>query len=399
MLARQIETAILLAMEPSSPTFKTVNQQPSTRPDLRWQKWPFLIMMHAGAWLALTLIGALTSWNDDLRAGFSPDFNEIFKDWARSTTALAAFAYLLTFSFQRWPQALANGKRIVLSYGILLLFLLPLQLLFVVKYLIAEHSGSVNLDAILNQVLVIDRYSCLLRLSSVTAVFFAVVIFKIWRQSQERDQAWAEQRTAILALRLELEEQKLLALRAQLEPHFVFNALNAISALVISDNKQIALHGIQGLSELLRYALAASEKNWVNFAEELAFVDDYLALQKLRYGPRLQIQIHGVNDKIRDADCLPLLLQPLIENALRHDLDSHHNASNIDVQFSHDDTHVKLRISNPLHQDASPNPGAGLGLRNIRARLQLAYGEQADLQACRLGEQFVVDLRIPFYLH
>ena len=165
-------------------------------------------------------------------------------------------------------------------------------------------------DAIQTQILVIDRYSCLLRLSTITAVFFAVVIVKIWQRSQARDKAWEQERAANLSLRLELEEQRLLALRAQLEPNFMFNALNAISALVLTDNKENALNGISGLSELLCYALTASEKDSVKLAEELAFVQDYLALQKLRYGARLQIKIEGVDAGISDADCLPLLLQP-----------------------------------------------------------------------------------------
>lgn len=369
-----------------------------------WQKMLQIVSLNIVAWLAFTAIGALTSLNDDLRSGLHPDYWEVFKDWGKSALALALLSFVIYAGFSRWPQAVTSARKIVLSYGVLLLFLLPLQLIFVIKLFLTETYQSVTWDAIQTQILVIDRYSCLLRLSTITAVFFAVVIVKIWQRSQARDKAWEQERADNLSLRLELEEQRLLALRAQLEPHFMFNALNAISALVLTDNKENALNGISGLSELLRYALTASEKDSVKLAEELAFVQDYLALQKLRYGARLQIKIEGVDEAISNADCLPLLLQPLVENALRHDLDCHQNASDILLSFSRQESHLQIQISNPVYQNSaegetSSNPGAGLGLRNTRARLQLAYGDLASLQTSVVNGRFQVALRLPFYLN
>ncbi len=366
-----------------------------------WQRLARIFILNVVAWLAFTAIGALTSLNDDLRAGLFPDYWEIFKEWGRSALALALLSLVIYAGFSRWPQALGSARRIVLSYGVLLLFILPLQLIFVVKLFLAESDQSVSWDAIQTQILVIDRYSSLLRLSSITAVFFAVLIVKIWQRSQARDMAWEQERADNFSLRLQLEQQRLLALRAQLEPHFMFNALNAISALVLTGNKENALDGISGLSELLRYALSASEKNSVKLSEELVFVHDYLALQKLRYGARLQIKIEGANEAIREIDCPPLLLQPLVENALRHDLDCHQNASDILLSFNQQESHLLIRISNPLHLaegepgDKVGNPGAGLGLRNTRARLQLAYGAQASLQTSVVNGRFQVELRLP----
>jgi two-component system sensor histidine kinase AlgZ len=363
-----------------------------------WQKMTRVLALNVVAWLVFTAIGSLTSLNDDLRSGLHPDYWEVFKDWGRSTIALALLSFVIYAAFSRWTQAVSSARNIVVSYGVLLLFLLPLQLVFVIKLFLTETNQSVTWDAIQTQILVIDRYSCLLRLSTITAVFFAVVIVKIWQRSQARDKAWEQERADNLSLRLELEEQRLLALRAQLEPHFMFNALNAISALVLTDNKDNALNGIHGLSELLRYALTASEKNSVKLAEELAFVNDYLALQKLRYGSRLHMKIEGADEAINDVDCPPLLLQPLVENALRHDLDCHQNDSDILLSFSQQEPDLLIRISNPLHNtegDESSNPGAGLGLRNTRARLHLAYGAQATLHTSVVNGRFQVDLRLP----
>ncbi len=346
-----------------------------------------------------------------------PDFIEIFRYWSQSTTALALLAYLLYFCFSRWPAAVQSGVRILLSYVELLLLLLPLQLLFVIRLFINEHGHNVswlaNLSAIQTQLLVIDRYTSLMHLSSVTAVFCAVVMIKIWQNKRQREQMFAQERATTLTLKLELEEQKLRALRAQLEPHFVFNALNAISALVLSDHKKNALQGISDLSELLRYALLASEKKWVSLADELGFINDYLALQKLRYGARLQVTISPIPEQLLDADCPPLLLQPLVENALRHDLDCHHNASHLQLTISAHQERYTITISNPLprHNESSiesdddnksGNPGAGLGLRNTQARLELAYGSTAHMQIQQTTDDetqqghFIVTLDLPF---
>ncbi|PRC92491.1 sensor histidine kinase [Solimicrobium silvestre] len=392
---------------------KTENRNAPSLPKLNlaaWQKLSKIFALNLVAWLTFTSIGALTSFNDDLRSGLLPDYWEIFKDWGNSAIALALLSFVIYAIFSRWPQVIANGKKIILSYGVLLLFLLPLNLFYVVKFLLSEANQSMNWveswnaswDVIQTQILVIDDYSSLLRLSSVTAVFFAVVIVKIWQRSQARDKAWEQEHAHNLSLRLELEEQRLSALRAQLEPHFMFNALNAISALVLTDNKENALNGIHGLSELLRYALTVSEKNSVKLSEELAFLNDYIALQKLRYGSRLQITIDGVDDVIGEVNCPPLLLQPLVENALRHNLDCHQHDSDIHLSFSQQQTNILIRISNPLHdtiKTTGSNPGAGLGLRNTRARLQLAYGAYASLQTSVVNGRFQVDLLLPVSLN
>ncbi len=354
-----------------------------------------VLLLNIILWSTLSLIGALTSLNDDLREGNQGDFLLIFQSWGRSAIALAVLGYILMYCFRRWPWLYGSARNIALGYGLLLLVVLPGQLLYVGKLFTLDGPHDVNWGQIQAELQVFDKLATLLRLSSISAVYFAVAAIKIWQQSQARNRAWAQEREDSLALRLELEQQKSLALRAQLEPHFMFNALNAISALVISDNKDVALSGIQGLSELLRYALAAGDKNWVRFAEELAFVQDYLALQGLRYGERLHVAIVGVNEQVLACECPPLLLQPLIENALRHDLDCHEEASDILCHFELRDGKLLISISNPVHDEAAANPGVGLGLRNTMARLQLAYGDAASLHTAIKGGRFQVSISLP----
>jgi LytS/YehU family sensor histidine kinase len=219
------------------------------------------------------------------------------------------------------------------------------------------------------------------------ATFAVMVAIANWRQSRARHRD-------TLKLQLALEQQRLLALRAQLEPHFMFNALNAISALVRGGDSALALGGINRLSELLRYALAASVRDTVSVADELQFVRDYLDLQGLRYGERLRVSIDGEGPLLHEADCPPLLLQPLVENALRHDLDCHGGPSDIRLRFERSGDSLLIQVSNPMNGLSSPNPGAGLGLSNTRDRLRIMH-PGASLQAGPADGRFVAEVRLP----
>lgn len=129
-------------------------------------------------------------------------------------------------------------------------------------------------------------------------------------------------------------------------------------------------------------------------SEELQFVRDYLALQRLRYGDRMHFHIEGDDETVRRGDCPPLLLQPLIENALRHDLDCHGGPSDIRLSFERNDESVLIRVSNPVSPHVSPNPGTGLGLHNTRTRLKLASAA-SSLHTELRANRFCVEIRMP----
>lgn len=198
-----------------------------------------------------------------------------------------------------------------------------------------------------------------------------------------------------LALRLELERQRLRVLRGQLEPHFMFNALNAISGLVRGDDKSLALSALQQLSSLLRYALLASGRDFVTLGEEIDFVRDYVRLQNLRFGDRLRVEIDEGPPDLRSFNCPPLLLQPLVENAIRHDLETHEGASQVDVSISREGNLVVLSVRNGRREGAATNPGSGFGLSSTRERLRLLYGEDAQLQTSMGDGVFVARLALP----
>jgi sensor histidine kinase YesM len=322
-------------------------------------------------WSIICVTGALSSYGALLQRGAAASYPEVLADWGSSHTLMVVFSAVLYVALERWPQALATQRGIARCYLLVLALFLPLECLYV--SLLHERS----------------YFAIFLELTWTTFTFVTVAGIRIWQLQRERE-------TDNLTLRLELEQQKLAALKGQLEPHFLFNALNAVSAMVRMDDKAATLTAISRLSGLLRYAQAASSREWVTLAEELQFVRDYLSLQAMRYGDRLRIGIEGDNGSVLAADCPPLLLQPLVENALRHDLDCHDGDGEIMLRFAERDGMLHIHISNSV-REVPPNPGMGMGLRNIEARLRMACGTGAQLRTERAAGRFVAEISMPMY--
>jgi len=340
-------------------------------------------------WMAISVLGALQTYSDNRRAGIAGRYLDLLITWFVEYAApLIVLCVGLGWALARWP---AIGRRprdvVLLGIGLILLFQ-PAQWTYIAWLRGYLHVQSWH-DAgqLLLKMLLVGWFST-------TGTFAAMLALHYFRQGRARELAWQTAQTDMLNLRLAFEQQRMLALRAQLEPHFLFNALNAISALVRDGDKALALGGIGRLSELLRYALAASSRDSVTVAEELQFVRDYLALQRLRYGERLQVTIAGEDDLLHAVACPPLLLQPLIENALRHDLDCRPGAGAIRLAFARTGAVLRIEVGNPAGGGASANPGAGLGLANTRARLAL-LDPAASLTAATQDGWFIAMVCLP----
>ncbi|NHZ88300.1 sensor histidine kinase [Massilia sp. CCM 8733] len=349
-------------------------------------------------WTVLCAIGAVGNHSDDLqRAGYTGSYLRMFWLWWREHLLLMAMSFACYAFFSARPALLASVPRILAAYLLAAIVMTPLELLHGRLLTLYDQGQLSGVAAVIDAALARSGFWQFMALVWVTFTFVAVVAACSWREGRRREQAWMRAHSDNLNLRLELEQQRLLALRGQLEPHFLFNALNAISALVRSDDKRVALDGINHLSALLRYALEASARDHVGLREERQFLDDYLALQRLRYGARLHVRIDGDSEAVLAADIPPLLLQPLIENALRHGLDCHDRPSDIRVAFAADSKSLAIHVSNPASDVRSANPGLGLGLRHVRERLHLAYGDNASLQTGLQDGRFVVDIRMPLH--
>ena len=188
-------------------------------------------------------------------------------------------------------------------------------------------------------------------------------------------------------------EAELRALRAQLNPHFLFNSLNSISALAAPD-PEAARRMCQLLGDFLRHSLSLGGRERVTLGEELALADRYLAIEQVRFGARL-----GVDKRADDGalSCLvpPLLLQPLVENAVKHGVADRVEGGTIRIEAHRRGDALVVEVENPRDPDAPPRRGQGLGLENVRARLDALDRRQTRVDVDRSPDRFRVTLTLP----
>ncbi len=192
------------------------------------------------------------------------------------------------------------------------------------------------------------------------------------------------------------QSARLQALQSQLEPHFLFNTLNGISSLVVARQNEAAATMIGLLSDFLRLTLKAGGTPEITVQDELGFVNHYLDIQKLRFGPRLSFDVQAEPDAMQ-AMVPTLLLQPMVENALKHGI--LHRAGGgrvvVDVRTDGGKLHLRVEDDGPGLR-GSPKAGAGVGLSNTATRLYELYGPEATLYVGRsqLGG-VAVDIKVP----
>lgn len=350
------------------------------------------IALNLLAWTAICAVGALGSYTDGAHKGEAVNYFDMLGRWWSIHVPMLLLSTGLSLALARRPALFDSRRRTLLVYAGLLVSFLPCEWMYVAS-LLAYFNSAAPVSP-WGAVTTMSKVGWFTEFAWMTGTFLAMVAIGNQRYAKSRELAWQIAQADNLSLNLALEQQRMLSLRAQLEPHFIFNALNAISALVRSGDKTVALTGISRLSDLVRYALSASLRETVTLTEELQFVRDYIDLQRLRYGARLNFHIEGDDDIVRASECPPLLLQPLIENALRHDLDCHAGASDIRLSFARTSDDVIISVSNPARPHLSPNPGMGLGLHNTRARLQLTSAG-ASLRTDLRADRFLVEIRMP----
>lgn len=165
-------------------------------------------------------------------------------------------------------------------------------------------------------------------------------------------------------------------LRAQMNPHFVFNALNSIRALITED-PQKAKKGINQLSKLLRSSLLTDRKKTIPLSEELDTIADYLALEKIRYEDRLEWEIRG-EGHVKKAQIPPMILQTLVENSIKHGISHSVKGGKIEILMEKTGEQLCIRVINPGHLKTKGDE-IGVGMENSRHRIRLLYGETAQL--------------------
>ncbi len=206
-----------------------------------------------------------------------------------------------------------------------------------------------------------------------------------------------EQRARVLASEATAREAQLQALRYQLQPHFLFNTLNAISSLVVSKQPERATEMIAKLAALLRNTLSFPEAHLVTFREELAVTKEYLSIEQVRFGPRLAVSL-SVSPEASEAQVPRFLLQPIVENAIRHGIARSPNGGEVSITASVIERQLRIDIENDHTEGLlqSVDEGNGLGLANTRTRLEKLYGERGSVTVANTqNNRFLVSIQFP----
>lgn len=190
-----------------------------------------------------------------------------------------------------------------------------------------------------------------------------------------------------------LKEAELFKLRQQLQPHFLYNSLNSISALtMIEPAKAQEMIGL--LSDFLRTSVQRDGKESVPLSDELAYLQNYLAIESVRFGHRMQVTFN--NNTTTSAHTPPFLLQPLLENAIKFGLYGNTGTVNITVDIQLHDKMLVFTIVNPCSEDGQSTPkGTGFGLTGVQRRLYLLFARTDLLNVHQEGELFTTILKIP----
>ena len=192
-------------------------------------------------------------------------------------------------------------------------------------------------------------------------------------------------------------ESELKALKAQINPHFLFNSLNSISALATVDGLRAREMCIK-LSDFLRSTLKLGENQSISLAEELALAKAYLEVERVRFGARLSVEIEA--DRDCDHCVVPsLLLQPLVENAVKHGIAGLVDGGTIRVEAHCSQGLLRLKVCNEFDPESPAVTRHGLGLRNVRDRLRALYENRARVDATATSDHFVVEMELPCAEH
>jgi signal transduction histidine kinase len=320
-----------------------------------------------GVWLVVALLfssqgilyfrlrGESIAWGDVLLRLFG------ILTWA----ALTPFIFWVS---HRWPIARRGWPKTLLAHGLALLLVLPIDIgSFVLMNEFLFHAivweGAPSLG---------EKFLRMTATSFGFSIYYYLGVVGISHALDYYD-LMRERELSATQLEARLTEARLQLLKTQLQPHFLFNTLHTISAL-LHDDVRAADRMISRLSDLLRLTLDKGGEQEVTLREELEFLDPYLAIERTRFHDRLTV-VEEIEPEALDARVPSMLLQPLVENALHHGIGSRSGAGRIEIRARRDNGRLELEV----RDDGTGLPGSGtvqvrVGLGNTRARLRHLYG-------------------------
>ncbi len=246
------------------------------------------------------------------------------------------------------------------------------SILGIAKFDAVSHVRTLLMDLVLAEVF-----------GSVAVLYFSLRSRAERLAVELKEKALAEERLTRLKTKAELD-----ALQTKVNPHFLFNTLNSIASL-ISENPSAAEETVEKLSDLFRHSLRYTEKDNVTLAEELDLVRTYLEIEKVRLGDRLQYDVR-CDKRLRDIQLPAMLIQPLVENGIKHGIAPALGGGSISVDAKEVNGACVISVQDSGKGFQSEGETDGFGLRSVQERLKLRYGERASLEIVRNGYTKIV---------
>ena len=261
-----------------------------------------------------------------------------------------------------------------------LLTVVMLGIMYLVFIYIYQMDDEVSIVGILSNLMVFS-----IVLLSWNMIYFCVHYFNNWNQAEL--EKWK--------LAAEMKDAQLGSLKSQINPHFVFNTINNIRSLILED-KEKARDMLLNFSDLFRYALKNTDQSKVSLQEELSIVDQYLELLSIQYEDKLKYKIH-VDDGLESMELPPMMLQLLVENAVKHGISQFKEGGDILIDIEQGQGFMNIHVKNTGNLKTSSSLGdkLGVGLENIRKRLELIYNGKANLQMKEVNDYVVASIKIP----
>ena len=228
-------------------------------------------------------------------------------------------------------------------------------------------------------------------IACIVAGFVILVMGYIRDLEAERDAVRQQE----LVMERELATAQLQTLQAQIEPHFLFNTLANVQALIES-NPSKAARLLDSLTQLFRVSLDYSRARTGSIQQEIELVSSYLAVQQVRMGERLSYEI-DIQDGLYEMTLPPFLVQPLVENAIKHGLEPSADAGRVDVRVGRSESSICIVVVNTFEPDHAQVDGSGVGITNVKERLKSVYADAATLQIDHPADDlFRVTIEIEF---
>jgi two-component system, LytTR family, sensor kinase len=345
-------------------------------------------------WLVLSLLSASQRYADSIQTNSTIGFSE-FLFWSLAIWSYwALLAPVIFYLGERIPLSKERlGRATLAHFSLGLLFGLSHIALFALLGMLFGQSRPGVSTTFLGEFGRGVRIFLYVELILYWAILGAAIARDSYRKYREREMRARELETQLSLARLQ-------ALKMQIQPHFLFNALNTVAMLVRNGEGNRAVQMVAGIGELLRSSLGESTEQEVSLAAELGFVRRYLSIEEFRFPDRLRVEL-DVPEELLSAEVPNLILQPLVENAIRHGVAKSSSSGLVRIAARRENGWLALSVEDDgpgLPSDWRWDANVGIGLMNVRSRMEQLYGKRQEFVIGNVEPNgTAARLKIPFH--